>query len=504
MAEQTRNSVLAIMEEVDEGTPVKPTVPTDFVALQDGADMAANIEPLENAELKASLGKSKAILGLESPTFTMSHYLRHSGVEGQAPDYNLFLKAAFGNEVIEAAEFNTIVGSTVSAVNVDAGEGPEYERGQALLVKDPVNGYSIRPIKSVAGDVLTPGFNLPVAPGIGVDLGKSVTYTPANADHITLSIWHYLSNAGAIELMAGSRVTELGIEFAAGQLINMSMSCEGIQYYWNPIVIDATNKFMDFDDGGGEENVFVAEKTYKDPTDLAAALQTAMDGATADNITVVYDSDTGKFVTTSDGGTFELLWKTGVKGSDNTDTHIGTLLGFDDAADDTGALTYTSDTAQDWSAPATPSTDDSDPLAAKNNSALIGDADDNTCFEASTVSVAMGTPKTDINSVCAETGKSGSVITERTNTVTITALLERHESERFRKFRQNEETSFMYAFGPKVGGNWVAGKSGCLYLPTCTITSYDAVDQDGLLAVTIILTAFVNADNEGEVYLSFV
>jgi hypothetical protein len=306
-------------------------------------------------------------------------------------------------------------------------------------------------------------------------------------------------------MSAGNRVTELGITFTAGELINQTYSFEGLEYYWNPIEITASNKYIDFDDGGGEENVSVTEDFYKDPHELAAAIETAMEGATADDITVTYGNTTGKYTIASDGGTLSLLWKTGTHGADNSDDHIGSTIGFSDAADDTLAVTYTSDTAIDLSSPQTPSYDsDSDPLVAKNNVCLIGDADDNTCFAASNVEFTMSNTRTTIDSICAESGRSGSLITAREVTVSVTALLEQYEADKFRKFRENEDTRFAYIFGTKSAGNWVAGKCGCLYIPTGTITSFSITDSDGLVTLEMELRAYVDSDGNGEVYLSFV
>lgn len=93
MAEQNRNSRLAIVEETTEGTLVAPTAGSQFIALQAGYSFAPNFETLENEEIRASIGRSKPITGLERPNSTFDHYLRHSGTEGDNPGYNLLLKA---------------------------------------------------------------------------------------------------------------------------------------------------------------------------------------------------------------------------------------------------------------------------------------------------------------------------------------------------------------------------------------------------------------------------
>jgi len=453
----TRSSVMAVVVEDTEGVLKEPTAGTEFMAMQDDLSMEGAFEDLENAELKNSLGKAKSIRGTENPTSSFSHYLRHSGVEGQAPGYGPLLKAAFGSENVKATERDTVGGSTVSAVNVDAGEGAEYERGMGMLVKDSANGYSIRPVDSVAGDVLTPGFNLPAAPALGVALGKPVTYIPLDTGHQTLSVHHYIGNGGARQSMAGSRVTALTASFAAGELINANYSLEGIEYFFNGMTATATDTKIDWTDDQGRKYTFAAT-----------------------------------------GAVFSLLWNTGT----NTANTLGDLVGFDVAADDTGALTYEADSAIDFSSsPLTPSFDNADPLAAKSNELLIGDADDLVCIDASTVEFSMTTPKKDILSICSASGKSGSIINLREVEVSVTALLEKYDADRFRRFRENTDTKCLYNYGTKSGGNWVAGKCGYIYGPTMTITAFNVTDDDGLATLEMTLKCFVNSDGDGEIYM---
>lgn len=500
MAIQVRNSVLAAKVESVEGTPVSPTAAGDYVPLQDDFTMEPAFEVLENVELKASIGRSKPILGLENPTASFSHYLKHSGVEGQAPQFDEILTAGFGAEVIASTEYNTVAASTTLVVKVDSGEGVNFQRGQALLVKDATNGYSIRPVLSVSGDDLTLGFALANAPALGVNLGKAVLYKPANTGHQSLTLWHYAGNDGAVQMMAGGRLTEYGLSFQAGQLINQSFSFEGLSYYFNPIEITATSKYIDFTDDTGTFAAVLTEKFYKDPHDLASAIQTAMDGLTAETITCTYSDSTGKFtIATSTSTIFSLLWNSGV----NAANTIAAKIGFSAAANDTGATSYIADNALSFAAPQTPSYDNSDPLAAKSNSLLIGDATDNTCFAANTVNFTMTLEKSNIDSICSDSGRSGSLINGREVTITVNAILEKYDADKFRRFREGDQTAFMYAFGTKSGGNWVAGKCGCLYVPTATIVSHSIVDNNGVFDIALELNAYVDNDGNGEVYLSF-
>jgi hypothetical protein len=500
----SRNSALAIKVETTEGTPVSPTAASDYVALQDDFSMEPSFDVLENAEIRASIGSAKPILGAENPSASLSHYLRHSGTEGQAPNYKMLLKAAFGSEVVESTQYDTVAGSTTSVLNVDTGEGAQFERGHPLLIKDATNGYRIRPVYSVSSDALTLGFNVPTAPASGVNLGKAVFYKPANTGHQTLSLWHYLGNSGAIQMTAGARVTELGIDIAAGQLINASFSLEGLEYFFNPIEITSSTRYIDWEDDDGTFAATVATGFYKDPHALATAIQTAMnDSASTEVYTVTYLDASGKFKIVGTGTLLTLEWNTGA----NTANSIASKIGFSTAADSsgTGATTgYTGGSAITLSAPQTPSFDDSDPLAAKANEVMIGDADDYTCFEASAVNFSLQNDRQVIESVCQTSGRSGSVISGRSVTVSVTALLNQYDADKFSRFRQGTESRLQYSFGVKEGGNWVAGKCGAIFLPSMTITSFSITDNNGLATLEMECTAFVDSDGNGEAYLGFV
>lgn len=494
-----RASVLAIKPEVTEGTPLKPTATDEYIAIQDDLALSPAFDPLENAEMKASIGKSKTILGAENPTATLSHYLRASGTEGVAPSYGELLKSLFGSEHVRSTERDTVAGSTVSSLNVDSGEGVEFARGHMLLVKDSTNGYAIRPVHSVSTDALGLGFDLSNAPASGVNLGKGVSYLPTQTGHQALSIWNYMGNAGAVKMISGAKVTEFGYDIEAGDLINANFSLEALKFYFNPVLIDSSNKYVDFNDGGVQV-ASVAEEMYSDPHELAAALQTAMDGQSTDTITVSYSDSTGKYTIATDGATLSLLWSTGA----NTANTMGSELGFVITADDTLATTYTSDSAIDLTAPQTPAYDDADPLPAKGHTIFVGDSTDNVCFQPSNISVKFGNERTVKPDICADSGRGGSSFVGREVTVSVKAYIDQYDVDMFKRYRSGQDTRFMHAFGEKTGGNWIAGKCGAAYLPTATIVTWDVIDKDGIASIEIELKAYVDDSGNGEFYLGLV
>ena len=503
MAEQTRKSVFALVEETTEGTAKFPTASTDYIALQDGFEVTPSFETLENAELTGSIGGAKDQIGFETPSASISHYLRHSGVEGQEPNFGKVFDALLGDKSVAGTEYDTIAGSTAGTAStrgtvvVDSGEGVNFERGQGLLIKDGTNGYSIRNVQSVSTDTLSLNFNLANAPASGVNLGQAVLYKPADEGHATFTGTWYKGNGAAIEQALGLRPTSATINVSAGEYVNCDFSFEGIQYNFDPIEITATNKFVDFNDGSTQA-ASIAEKTYRDPHELAAALQTAMDAQSSDTITVTYSDTTGKYTLASDGVTFELEWSTGT----NAANTIGDTIGFDTSADDTGSTSYEGDDAIDLTSPQTASFDDANPLVAKAQEVLLGDFDDIGCASVRTATITINGTKQDLFDVCAESGKEGSLIAERTGEITLEGTYDKYDADKFRRFRAGENIQFAYNFGEKSGGNWVAGKSGNFYVPTATITNFSLPDNSGVVEFSITLVPYVE-DGLGEMYLNF-
>lgn len=498
MSISRRKTVLALVKEITEGVPVKPTSASEYTALQDGFLMNSSFNVLSNAELKASIGKGKDELGSESPEGSLSHYIKASGVEGQDVDYKLLLESAFGKKTIHGVEVDTVVASTSSLVKVGAGEGVDFPRGRAFLAKDPVNGFQIRNVLSVTGDDLTLAQKLIAAPAAGVLLGKAVTYEVADEGHPTMTVWQYLGNGGAIEMMAGARVTEMSIQATAGEYINGSFSFGGVSYYFNPIKVEATNNKLDVDDATVIRVATVPAKMYKDPHELASAIQIALNSLGGSVFTVVYSNSTGKFTITSAGASFELLLNTGV----NVANSIGAVLGFSGAADKIGALSYVSDTAQSWAAPQTPDFDDSSANVAKSNEVMLGGLNDIACFKAQSFNLTLSNTKTDIPDLCEDSGKAGSLVTERKVSAQVTYLLTKNDAEKFRAFRQGSKVSLTYNFGSKAGGQWIGGKCINIFLATATITGLEIQDSDGLCVVNCSLSGYVE-DGLPELFLNF-
>lgn len=495
--QSTRKTKLAVVQESVEGTPVAPSDGTTFILPQDGGfELTPNFDTVENAELSGIIGNSAPIQGLEAPEATISHYFRHSGVEGTAFDGALLLKSLMGTQTINSSERVTQAGSSVSNIKLAAGAS-DFSRGKAMLIKDSINGFSIRNTGDYSGSDVPIYQNVSVAPATGVATGKCINWTP-NDDGIPVSIWDYRADGGAIQMISGAKATSCSISIPAADAINAEFGFSGQKFYFNPIEIAAASKYIDFKiDAGAEISAVLTEKFYRDPHELAAEIQAKMDALTAATITCVYSNTTGKFTITATAATsLDLLWLTGT----NTATSAKTKLGFANT-DDTGSLTYSSDTALSWIAPYTPAIDNTSFLIAKHHEMIIGSGSDITCVPASDVSFSIDKDPVDVLAICAESGKASTLFNGRTVTVEISGYLSQHDASKFKAYRANDTVMFTYNGGTKSSGNWVAGTCFNLFIENAKIINFSLGDTDGIVAMNLTLQAFVT-NSQPEVFIN--
>jgi len=488
-------SVFAIVSEMVPGDYAAPSTGEQFLPLRPGNEVSYEPEELKSDELLNDIGAAKSFVGKEKVSGKHDIYLKHSGVEGQEPQTGLLYQSILGDKYIVPSEEVTVASSTVNVIKV--ADGTDFKQGQALLIKKP-SGYEIRNVASISGNDLNLNFSIASAPAAGVGLGKAIVYIPVAQGHPTFSTTKYLGNGFAKEVSAGNTVTEAAFKMDAGTFGEVSFSFEGTKYFFNPIEITSSNKYLDFVDDYGTFSVAVDEKVYKTPIELADALKLAMDAASPnEDHNVVFSSTTGKFTISSEIF-LSLLWDTGTNAGDS----IGQKLGFVVSTDDTGSLTYTADNAQSYAAPVAPVYDSGDSIIIKGSELFIGNQSDNICFCAQSVSLTISKTVEDVDCICEESGVLEKIPTAREATMEVVAVLKKHDVALLDALLKNEGISAMLNAGPKTGGNWVPGKCFSAYLQKCTVSKY-TTSGDSFIQVNVTLKGYVTTTDK-DVYINFV
>lgn len=144
------------------------------------------------------------------------------------------------------------------------------------------------------------------------------------------------------------------------QFPSINIQLDSKKYFWRSrngtgsgnglFVVDSDNKYIDFDElGNGVVLGTLTEGNYtaKSLIEHIASIMTTRSAAAGKSQTYqgTFSEATGKATIeeTSGPNNFSILWDSGTHGSGNGDDNIGTTIGFNTSADDTGAASYTAD-----------------------------------------------------------------------------------------------------------------------------------------------------------------
>ncbi len=517
----TRGKTAAVIEKDTESSLLKPTKGEEYVALQADFALTPAFETIENLEIKDDIMASKSVIGSETPSGTFSHYLTGSGVEGKIPEYHVFLHSSFGsyrNPILEnGTEDETVAGSTTTVINANNSGVLTFDKGEALLIKDDTNGWSIRPVRSqnVADKSYNLAFALEKAPGAGVKLGKAITYIPQSAGQPVFDVWEYFSNNGGNQNIVNCRTVSVAIQADADANINATFGFEGTSYRLNQ---DFSTSFTT---GTSMRSVVVQygstptkllltlASTLNRATGIAAAteLQTkmrALSGPTGwDDMTVTFKDDRFTFDVSANGSPFYFDFADSA-----THATMDTFLGFSGqrSATATPTSSLTSDTFagdRDYTSGIDPVYDSQDPAIARDQRLFVGDQFDSVCLDATSVSLSVNTPKTIIKSVCAPDGNFATLLTSRDATLSVTALLQEDDQRFFRKFKNGDSVQFAFLGGKKRNQRWVPGNCFSLYGSEASINSFALGEADGVYSLTLDLLCYSPGDGSGSIFLSF-
>ncbi|MCP3965596.1 MAG: hypothetical protein GY718_04470 [Lentisphaerae bacterium] len=487
-----RAGTLALVEESTSGTLQKPAANTDFSAIQSDIAISPGLENLTNDELRNNIMAGKQIVGRQNPTFTMSHYFR-AGDSGTEPSYGVMLKAAMG--AVKTITSEQAITGVTDLKTFDVADASEYEKGDLLLIQAS-SGNECRPIESVVGNTITLAFELDNSPNIGALIGKPVTYQALNdSNNIpTLSAWYYLPDT--IEALAGMRIEGVDISFPAGELINANYTGSGLSFFFDPLVIDASNDQINIDVSATPYSASIPQKSYADPHELSEAVSNALNAISGTGVVFACSyNDDGKYTITGDSA-FSI---------DGTQANtILPTMAFDAVL--SGALTsHTSQNLIDLTSGLTPVYDtNSDPIASKSNILLIGSATDKMCVSNASVDASLANTKADLLDGCQDSGVGATIFNERAATFSVTTWVQPYQARFFRDLRKGEKVSFFMAASQIEGGAFIKNKTAGAYASHCTITSLELSDSDGAAQLSMELAAFAPEDSTQSFYIGFV
>ena len=502
----------------------KPTKGEDFIALQADLVVAQNNTTEENLELKNSLTPGKTTKTGSAPTVNLSHYYKGSGTEGTNPEIYPFLESLMGANRVATTERTTTAGSTTSVLK--CANATEFLPGDAVLVKDGVNGWGMRPVLSVTGTTdVNLAFPLDAAPASGVKMGKCSTFFPRNSELPVFDFTHFLDGgkAGA-EYVANCRTDSISITANPSTGMNCSFSCSGPNYKPNPsdlqsqvYFIDGTNNKFKITDGTNETLVSIPENEYRvtstTPAEtLANALQTAIRGVsgrnslTTANYTVTYSTATEKYTFAKGGSDTQIGFDFNISVGDIT-PYLGftsrtvakadSIVAPNKSAPDTSSKLFRVTPLFDQSVPPSGV---SQYVFVRDKSAPVGSQV--LSLDCSTFSFNVTNASTTIPSLARDSGQLATFVSSRTGTFQFEAPLEPYDSTWFNRFDQSTSLEACFVWGVRENGNWKPGNCGIIYSPTCSVSDYSTPSSNSIFTVNATLSLF-SSGTESPLYLNF-
>ena len=222
------STVVAVVKELVEGTPMDPTLGSEFIpVLEDGLEIAPAKELIERAILTNSIGAEAPRTSTHSVTGSIPVEFRGAGVPGNAPAYGVLLESALGiKRAGQPQDTTSGLGSTTTLVSA----AHTYKVGDLLHIQIP-GAHQMSFVTKII-DVDTVEFSPPaLAPvGAGMSISPSVTYEVANEGHPSLTVSVYWGNE-IKEQGIGAKVSSVSLEnFTTGQIPSLNFGFEGLDF----------------------------------------------------------------------------------------------------------------------------------------------------------------------------------------------------------------------------------------------------------------------------------
>lgn len=224
-----KDSLIAVMKEVTEGTYVAPGAGTDFFQPIVSSMSLSHVKDWnESGRLTGSLGQAQPRGGLRSKTAKIGIELAGSGVAGQAPNWDEFIQSAMGSAPNTMSATATITtGATTTVLPMSSGDVSKFAIGMPVMVQK-ANNWAFAVVQSVqAGTSITVTPALPYSPSNGTIVSRGTLYAPANSGHPSLSISAYWGNK-ILEKGVGMKVKTMSLtNYKAGAIPTLEFDLEG-------------------------------------------------------------------------------------------------------------------------------------------------------------------------------------------------------------------------------------------------------------------------------------
>ena len=213
----------------NETTAALPASATDYVqVLEDGFEISPAKELVERNILTESIGRITPRASTKSVSGTLPVELRAQGTEGGIPQYDLAVRGALGARTRIKNRITT--GSTHTTTTLNVTDANKKVKKWDMLVILEAGNHHVCFVTTVTGSVITFFPTAPFTPSNAVQLAKTTSYKPANANHPVYTVNGYWGNQ-ILEQAIGNRSASMSLEnLTTGQIVTQNYGFEGLNF----------------------------------------------------------------------------------------------------------------------------------------------------------------------------------------------------------------------------------------------------------------------------------
>lgn len=242
-----QNTKVAVSEEITEGTYVAPTDAEFITVLEDGFELNGTKEEIERNILGLGLTKAQSRTANRTVTGSIPCEFKASGVEGDAPEYGVLLKAGLGAESTRN-EVTSGTGHSTTQIYIEDADISNFSVNDIVMIKE-AGDYHLSPVTAVDTTLglanITLLIAMDAAPADNVVIAKTTTYQTADTGHPTFSVTKYIED-NIKTTGRGCRVSSVSIDsFSANAVSNWTFGFEGLDF---ETTVDALTNTPSYDD----------------------------------------------------------------------------------------------------------------------------------------------------------------------------------------------------------------------------------------------------------------
>lgn len=220
-------TVVAVVKEVTEGTPVDPTLDSHFVQVLEGISNEPAKEVIERGVITPLKGKIQPRTSTRSTSGALPIEWKSSGSEGASDlESNALYESMLGGKMSISARDAIEATSTASNLLVT---GHGLSKGMFLHILEP-GAHHLCFVKNVVDAdnfEITPP--MPSAPTAGTEFTKSTTYFASDSEPTFTKTIYWGDEIK--EQIEGARIASCSFEnLATGQTPNANMSTQGLNF----------------------------------------------------------------------------------------------------------------------------------------------------------------------------------------------------------------------------------------------------------------------------------